>query len=173
MPSSNNFLKVAAVYAITILSVIFISGKITSKTIYDKFIVNFDGIYVNTNNKNDFIKFYTEVLNFKPLFNNNSEEIYGFEISDNNKILINSKKKPNSNFHKINITIKVRNGFSKLHNELKSRISKYKFVNKNNNSEKLISQITKVDWGEKFTISDPEGNRYNFIKSKRRRKVEY
>ncbi len=163
----------AVVYSFIIFGTMAISGWVSERNLYDKYIIEFDGIILPYQHYALTVNFYKNVLNFKPLLRKDkSKAIVGFEISSKRHMYLEPANEFSSSTGQT-ISIKVRNGFDELHSQLVVRSEKpLTRVTKENylsiKDKGVITRIVKRRWGREFVAYDYEGNRVIFTEYKRK-----
>ncbi|MCC6221564.1 MAG: hypothetical protein IT291_10030 [Deltaproteobacteria bacterium] len=180
-------------YTAVVISTMAISGKVIQrKTLYDKFLINLEGLAFQSTDIERSIRFYIQVLDFKPIYNRTDtaegDKADGFLLPDNRKVFFNLSGTeqeiagPSTHKGSTNLgIIRVRNGFKKLHSKIRSRNellrAKYIKLNKDGTTfaENLenISEIKEQSWGYEFRVSDHMGNELLFYYTKKFSKPRY
>ncbi len=159
-------------YTTIIFGTMYLSGKVSELSLYDRFIIDFHGAILSYKDYNKSVNFYSDILNFTPIKSKDKKSIVGFKISKYNKFYLKKEKTPQKS-SKSTIIVRVRNGFKELHSELIVRSEKpIQKANKNNylslDIKGAITQIVKRKWGEEFVAYDYNGNKIVFLKTKNR-----
>jgi hypothetical protein len=152
----------------------YFSGRISEKSLYDKYLVDFDGVILPYSHYDATVYFYSQVLNFKPLVKKlkDSKKVIGFEISKKRRIYLEPLAEvPDSKGVVLNI--RVRNGFDELHSQLVVRSEKPVHRAKRQDylgldARGVITQIVERAWGREFVAYDLEGNKVIFTHTKSR-----
>lgn len=160
MNSSQSFIRVVGLYVIVIIGVLFSSTNIAEKTLYDRFIVNLEGISLQVENPQDSLRLLHEVLDFVPFETAHKKTaVLGVTLPDQRKILLEPLMAGDSS-HSPAIIIRVRNGFKKLHKKLLKR------VESKPEASFRISAIIEGVFGSQFLVEDNSGTRLLFTQRK-------
>jgi len=152
------------------------SGKLTKKTtLYDRFIISLEGSFVQSSNIEKSLDFYTGILDFTPLRSTDTNQPLGLLLPGKKKLFfsepLSSREISSTSTH----TLKVRNGFDKLHQRIveRSKQPSIKFSLKDKASYSQlppgrVSEIIQRPWGREFVVRDPDGNNLIFYRPTRR-----
>ena len=171
--------------AILVVSVLLWSGRVTEKTLYDKYAIGFESISIAVSDIQKAVRFYTEVLNFKPLVESKGairRHVVGFELPGKKRLYFHKKKASVTQIASSGspttassaLIIQVKNGFKTFHKALVSRSNKPAIVLEEHNflsscRPGLVSAIFQGSYGEQFVASDPDGNLILFYRGRKLR----
>ena len=176
----KRFTIIVFAYVLIIAGSMFISSRITSESIYDKYLINSEGFVIPYSDFSKAIVFYRDILNFKPFykesFQKEEKNIVGFFISKHSRIFLAPKNDyyPAASPANSTVVIRVRNGFKKLHDAIvqNSENSTEIFVTPENYLNIVergrISSIVRLPWGREFVAYDYDGNKIIYLEPKRR-----
>ena len=162
-------------YTIIICGTLWWTSTITQVTVYDKYLVRFDGVRLGVSNIGKAVAFYDEVLNFlrpsKPKLSTASDgapevnEVSAeFFLPDKRRLYLEqSEQTPGARTPEI--ILRVRNGFEPLHREILVRVKRF---SSDTSPIASVSPVQKQPWGEEFVVTDPDGNIIVFRKAKSR-----
>lgn len=179
----NRFFLQVTFYTLIIFGVMYWSGFSTEKRLYDSFRVTLDGAVLPVTDTSRATSFYSEVLDFEPLYSGSSESksnTVGVMVPGGGQLLFRVQK----NFAETQqiqespaVVIRVRNGFTELHKRLVQRSGKEAFAQNDLRSGAVeylailppgrVSGISTKDWGREFVVSDFDGNRLLFHETKK------
>lgn len=156
------------------------TSSVTNVTIYDKYLVRFEGVSLAVRDPERSIGFYREVLNFIPLpaslATEHSENRTGVLLPDKRKLFFERAQdsaEPRSPL----VVLRVRNGFDRLHRELSERLARFRAASGDSTppagANRAISPIHSESWGEEFTVTDDDGNGVVFLQPRRRSGTRY
>ena len=164
-------------YTAVILGILYWSGLKNEKRLYDTYLIRSEGplFAIKSNSEGSNLHtsqtktFYSELMNFKLVEkaskktdSKEGKALAGISLPDGNKIYFNSEPESSTSSQ----VFKVRNGFEKLHANLLQRENQFR---KENSIPSVISKIDSKPWGKEFVITDPNGNKLIFYKSKRKK----
>ncbi len=184
MSKSAQFILLFVLYTIVISGTMFYSGRIAEKTsLYDRFLISLEGTVLPVANLERSLKFYTEVLDFRPLIQHSTLKPVGLLLPEKRKLFfkllsedsITSSPEISGTAH-TSIVVRVKNGVTKLHSGLLARLpqrpSKIAYESYTADFKALppetISNIIEVPWGKEFIVRDADGNSLIFYQPTRR-----
>ena len=169
--------------AIIVIGVLFWSGRVTEKTLYDKYAIGFESISIAVSDEQKAVQFYAEVLNFTPLIESKGSirrHVVGFELPGKKRLYFHEKKLRESDAQSAGsavyagsaLIIQVKNGFDAFHQALVSRsgrppleLEERDFLTASKPGR--ISVVFQGSYGEQFVASDPDGNLVLFYRGRK------
>lgn len=180
MSGKTHSIGVFLTYTAIVIAVLYWSGRVSEKTLYDKYIISLDGTAMPITDKNGAARFYSQVLNFDPIWKEDEQSeqksIIGFELPGKRHIVLDfsDDQPPRARqIYSVMPVIRVRNGFDKLHAELVRRsASPAQPVAHGNHFQVLppatVSEVFDGPLGSEFVVTDLDGNRLLFYRRHRR-----
>ena len=172
LPTSSILITLANI--LIVLGILRWSSTSSERTLYDRYIITLEGTLLSVRNRELAENFYKEILDFSPLKNKSEENQFStFVLSNKAKIFLKEVDSKLRNPPRASIVIRVRNGFYKLHKNLRRRIEEKPHLaeaelDKNSLAAPKISAIIERDWGKEFVVSDLDKNRIIFFSPRRR-----
>ena len=177
-------------YTAIIGGAVYWSGKFTSRTLYDKYIVLLEGVEIPVKNLDKAAYFYRNVLDFRPIYRDKEgkSDILGFELLEGRKIFLNPIRSgdaqsgaptdPPEVSDPSVVVLRVRNGLEQLQQELvrKSKRSA-PTLSASDSANKVprgrVSNIVVRPYGEEFYVKDLDGNVLVFYRPNKRKGSRY
>ena len=165
----------ALLVTIANLAVIFLtvvwSGSVDDKTLYDKYIVRFEGLIAPRSNPESNREFYRKVLNF-PEVEDKVASYFGktaYAITPSGKLYF--RDAGDLSGHTPVILIRVRNGIKKLHKEIVQRLGEEQTQVVPASAlaglqSREVSQLFRGSYGDQFVTADPDGNQILFYQKR-------
>lgn len=159
------FLLTVISYVAVIVGVIVWSGQTVEKTLYDKYIIYWEGAILPVSSIAQARAFYRDVLNFTEVDTPESGTAAAFLITPKKRLLLQATPQPPADGTVL--IVRVRNGFGKLHDELVKRThSEIEVLNPAQAIDAIhpgqVSQVYQGPWGKQFVIRDTDHNRIVF-----------
>jgi hypothetical protein len=163
---ANQFLSRVVVYGLVILLVMYWSGSRTTRTVYDAYRAELEGVAFSVKDRAASVLFYQRVLEFQPIKSHN--EIVGIQMPSSRRLYFRAE----SGSPSVGV-IRVRNGFKKLHARLVTNSGEPSFNVPEGNYEQVlppsrVSAIVRRSEGMEFWVADPDGNKLVFYEPRRR-----
>lgn len=156
---NTSFLKLVVIYVTIVIVVLLWSGTDQQKTLYDRYLIRFQGIELESKDLEGIKHFLIDYLEFEL----KSESTKNLQISLPDKKLINIKKHkavdlPDNNNQlttnpSITLIIKVKNGIYPLFHKLQEKLKQTNYQNSGIN----LDEIKNIQDNNEFTIKGPEG----------------
>ena len=156
---SNEAVVLFVVYSVVIFGTMWLSGRLTNPSVYDRYLARFEGVTLSVRDVERAKAFYVNILSYVPVPSSNLALL----LPDRRKLYlhVSDSAAPSE------IVLRVRNGFPRLYDELKSR-----FPNQDQNKVPPgISEVSSHPWGDEFTLTDYDGNRFIYFRPLRRSSV--
>jgi len=171
--------------AVLVLAVLYWSGRVTEKTLYDQHAISVESISIAVSDVQKAARFYSDVLNFKPLFETKGairRNTVGFELPDKKRLYFHKRISPTAvqcsaetpKTAESALIMQVKNGFQSFHKALLSRSGQEAQVLAGQDvlsscMPGSISEIFKGSYGQQFIASDPDGNLILFYQGRKLR----
>ncbi len=159
-------------YSMLIIGTILYSSRVTERTLYDRFIVGFEGVLLNSTDLSRSLSFYRDKLDFPPIYDvrKGDKKIVGFRMGGDRKLMLSNEALSGRD---TSVLLKVRNGIDGLYKKLSTRLGHHgatlpELTNSQSFPPESISELKNRTYGKEFVVSDPDGNRLIFYTSKRR-----
>lgn len=169
-----------ALYTALGVSVAVWSGTQTEHTLYNKYLIRSESLFLSSADPEKVLRFYTSVLDFTPLKskNNSDAPFRGFRLKDGTELLIFRVPNPEDIQKQSPLLIRVRNGLVKLHAAILKNSGKDALILPEGSygQELALGQVSEVQghvWGIEFFVKDLEGNRIIFYMPKRANQKRY
>ena len=177
----QNIVTVCA-YAGIIATTCWLSGKMMAgKTIYDRYIISFEGNVLTTSDAQQAKSFYMDVLDFTPIVRGDGLEstLVGFSFPGKRSMFVGLRPDIPAQSSKILLpqtsVLRVRNGFDALHSLIVARSGNPAVPLSPQNYERAldvmtanrISEVVTFPWGKEFIAKDFDGNRLIFYSPRR------
>lgn len=147
-------------YSSVLVGAMWWSGKVTEPTIYDRYRVRLEGVGIHVSELTRSVVLYRDILSFEPLPGHKAQRA-GFSLPDKRKLFVRAGGPEGAGSE---IVLRVRNGFARLHEHLRGRIAT---LGEGENIP-TITPMLEVPWGEEFTVTDYDGNRFVYFLPRRR-----
>ncbi len=170
--------------------------RIESATLYDRFNVLTEAVVIPTNNQEKAVEFYDAVLDFSPIYERNDPKgkVIGFNLPEKRKIYFSpfpqtgeelvgkqSTAPALTNSAQVAITLRVKNGFPRLHRQLVARSGRNEFpLSQTNFREEFasiphgsVSAVVEQPWGNEFIVRDLDGHYFIFYRPRKRSITRY
>ncbi len=167
----------AGVYTVIVVATLWWTSSVTSVTIYDKYVVRFEAVSLSCSEPARTAMFYRDVLNFLPISASaqtlHTPDRIGFQLPDKRKLLFERTAQHGPVSEHPAVVLRVRNGFERLHRELRDRLSRFLAEHPPAGGHTVrvqpaVSPIHSQPWGEEFSVDDEDGNTFIFLQPKRR-----
>lgn len=162
-----------------ILGVVWWSGTVRDKNLYDRYRLTLDSIVFVVNNIETSSEFYSKVLNFSPNKESDNSSSSSFQLPDGQRIFLVSKtqnqfsKVVTNIFSRPNaVVLNLRNRLEEFHEIMVVRSGKEALTLEDMSSAlqkptpQRVSQIIDQPWGKEFIVTDPDGNLFVFYSGK-------
>ena len=171
-PNTKPSFSIILAYSMLIIGTILYSSRVTERTLYDRFIVGFEGVLLKTSDQGRSLGFYRDKLDFPPIYDvsKGDKKIVGFSLGGDRRLVLSPDAFSGRD---TSVLLKVRNGIEGLYTKLSKRLGQNGITlpeptKSSSLPPESISELKTKTYGKEFVVSDPDGNRLIFYTPKRR-----
>ncbi len=147
--AQREFFLLACTYTAVIAGVLWWASRVAGPSVYDRSITRLEGASITVTDAERSRKFFQQVLDFRPMPNENA-----ILLPDRHKIFLDVRENSSPG----EVYLDIRNGLQRLHAALKKRGENFDGV--------AITEIDSQRDSEQFEVTDFDGNRFIFRKSR-------
>lgn len=152
----REFILLFVLYSLTIGGTIWLSARVTNPSVYDRSTVRLEGINIAVRDTARALVFFEKVLNFQPVDPGKT----GLLLPDRRKLFL----RPSAQTAPTEIVFRVRSGLPRLYDSLQRRVAELPV----SPDTPVLSRITERPWGDEFTVTDYDQNRFIYFRPARR-----